>query len=74
MCRNTLIILALTHIDKSISDYVMVTLEHRTYNVSEGEALVKVCGVLNTSNVIDCAVNYNFRILINVYDIGAGRK
>ena len=55
-------------------DYVMVMQEHGVVNVSENEVSVKVCGVLNTTNIIDCAVNYNFHVSLNLIDIDAGRN
>jgi hypothetical protein len=51
--------------------YVTVTQEHSRYNVSENRLSVVVCGVLNTSDTIDCAVNYEFEISLNLRDISA---
>ena len=70
---NTIPILA-THFIVFITDYVTVTREHSKYNVSENRLSVVVCGVLNTSHIIDCAVNYEFEISLNLRDISAGRN
>jgi hypothetical protein len=51
--------------------YVTVTQEHSRYNVSENRLSVVVCGVLNTSDIIDCAVNYEFEVSLNHSDISA---
>ncbi|CAI8054130.1 Putative insulin-like peptide receptor [Geodia barretti] len=52
--------------------YVTVTQEHSRYNVSENRLSVVVCGVLNTSDIIECAVNYEFEVSLNLRDMSAG--
>ena len=42
--------------------------------MSENRLSVVVCGVLNTSDIIDCAVNYEFEVSLNLRDISAGRN
>ena len=42
--------------------------------MSENILSVVVCGVLNTSDIIDCAVNYEFEVSLNLRDMSAGRN
>ena len=50
---------------------VIITADYN-YQVAGNDDRLKICATLNTTGIINCAVNYDFHIKLSIFDVNAG--
>ena len=50
----------------------MVSLTDYNYQVAENDDRLKMCATLNTTGIINCAVNYDFHVKLSIFDVNTG--